>query len=123
MRKLRRLPCSRAELSPNDQRAFVQHDLWKRGGASTDRIILQGEQMHSVTTLWNASRIGSFKPPLNDMPVGPGSEFPPLEGSRSERTGSPVILGLAASLSVAASAPIILRMGNTRGPWITVGDD
>jgi hypothetical protein len=105
------------------QLVVVQHDIWKGRGASTDRIVLQGERVYSVTTLWNAPRIGSFKPPLNNMPVGPGSEFPPLEESRSERTVSPVILGLAASLSVAASAPIILRIGNTHGPWITVGAD
>jgi hypothetical protein len=101
----------------------VQHDLWKRGGASTDRVVLQGEQMLTVTTLWNAPRVGSCKPPLSNMAVGPGSEFPPYERSRSERTVSPVILGLAASLSVAASAPLILRTGNTHRPWITVGSD
>ena len=28
----------------------VKHDIWKRGGASTDRIVLQGERMYSVTT-------------------------------------------------------------------------
>lgn len=101
----------------------VQHDLWKRGHGSTDSIVLKGEQTHSVTTLWNAWRIGSFKPPLNTMPVGPASENLPVKGSMNERTVSPMIIGLAASLAIAACAPIILRVGKTRWPSITMGGD
>jgi hypothetical protein len=108
-------------LTFNVRCVVIQQDLWRNGRGSTDRVVLEcQEKKHTVATLWNIPPTRSFKPPLN-WRLGAGSEFLARRGVSDERAVSPVIFDLAKALAGAASVPIVVRVGETRGPWVTIG--
>lgn len=102
----------------------IQQDLWRNGKGSTDRVVLEGqEKTHNVATLWNIPPTGCFKSPFYKSCGGPASELLAPDGFSDERTVSPLMLDLAKALAGVASVPIVHRVGQTHGPWVTIGGD
>jgi hypothetical protein len=110
-------------LSTYDVRFIViHHEVWTGGDGSTDTVILEGRSgRYVVESVSNMCRSGTFTGPA--WRIGPGSEDEPRLGSGSERTVSPLIIGLARALGERTLAPIVLQVGEIAGPPIRLGSD